>query len=398
MDGLQNIGCIDIEVQGLTVLAYIDFQEAHSYITMALLGSLKYQKNDAKYGEALIPVNGAYQLTKGFIKECKFTLQNKKLKYPLYIVPENKKFIMLGRDWLEEVQAKITGKGTDKYLRIFYQEGKRFKSLQTPLYNLMEERLLISNNNNLELFTTESICSNSVNETDKTTENETMLIDLSEEMSTEVASSPTLSISKDVLDLDEIWFYRDSEEFEKNTCEFSEDVINAHVDPCNIKAENVNPIWPIESCSDDIIEQTEDDFQQRIQQWMQQIQEYCETKSSSNQENHLSRNNEILQINDPNEEEKEIYAINTSRKSPSKKAKERVTNYKSQRGELQKKQKMKEGKCFICNEKGHRMKECKFEKEFRKQEQYCHEHKLNIWDRWKRRYQNLNINEHNLKF
>ena len=136
MNGLCSI---DIEVQGITVIAYIDFKEEHSYITMALLGSLKYQKNDIKFGEALIPINGAYHLTKGFIKECEFTIQNEKLRYPMYIVQEDEPHIMLGRDWLEEVQAKITRKETESYLRIFYQEGKRFKSLQTPLYDLIEE-------------------------------------------------------------------------------------------------------------------------------------------------------------------------------------------------------------------------------------------------------------------
>ncbi len=115
---------------------------------------------------------------------------------------------------------------------------------------------------------------------------------------------------------------------------------------------------------------------------MQRVQEYHETKSSSDQENHSSKHNEILQITKPNEKEKEVCAINTLVNS-SKKTKEKTAKYKSQRGELQKKQKMKEGKCFICNEKGHQMKECKLEKEFRKQEKYCHKHKLNIWDRWK---------------
>ena len=376
MDGLCYI---EIEVQGITVIAYIDFKEEHSYITMALLGSLKYQKNDIKYGEALIPINGTYHLTKGFIKECEFALQDEKLRYPMYIVPEDEPYIMLGRDWLEEVQAKIIRKGTEEYLRIFYQEGKRFKSLQIPLYDLIEEQLLV--NNNLELFTMKSMCSNSINGPDEIIEDETMLINLSEEILTETISPLISPISKDVLDLDNLWFYQDLEDSEKSTYEFSEDTI---VDPHDIKSKNVNPIWPIESYPNDVIE--EDDLQQQIMQWMQRVQEYHEIESNSDQENHPSENNEFLQIVKPNEKEKEICVINTlvgPQKCSSKKTKEKTAKCKSQRGELQKKQKMKEGKCFICEEKGHRMKECKLEKEFRKQEKYCHKHKLNIWDKWK---------------
>ena len=49
----------------------------------------------------------------------------------------------------------------------------------------------------------------------------------------------------------------------------------------------------------------------------------------------------------------------------------------------QKERNRKEGKCFICKEKGHKMKECKWKKEFKRYERYCYNRNINVWDRWK---------------
>jgi len=70
MSGLQYV---EVNVQGVVIAAYVDFEIENSFITSALLDSLKYQKNEIKNGKALIPIDGAYRITKGFLKECKFT-------------------------------------------------------------------------------------------------------------------------------------------------------------------------------------------------------------------------------------------------------------------------------------------------------------------------------------
>src|SRR5215212_1273910 len=154
MSGLQYV---EVNVQGVVTAAYVDFEIKNSFIMSALLDSLKYQKNEIKNGEALIPIDGAYRITKGFLKECKFTLHDVTMKYPMYIVLMEEKYIVIGKDWLKEHQAKITRKGIEKYLQIFYGKNGKSKSLRIPLYNMMEQQLV---DNNLEVFTTESMYSN----------------------------------------------------------------------------------------------------------------------------------------------------------------------------------------------------------------------------------------------
>src|SRR6266487_2621730 len=130
---MSELRYVEVDIQGETIAAYIDFKVENSFITSALLGSLKYQKNEIKHGEALIPIDGAYQITKGFLKECKFTLHDVTMKYPMYIVLAEEKDIVIGKDWLKEYQAKIIRKGTEKYLQILYGKSGKSKSLRTPL-------------------------------------------------------------------------------------------------------------------------------------------------------------------------------------------------------------------------------------------------------------------------
>src|ERR1044072_6717052 len=125
---MNELQYMEVNVQGITVTACIDFKLENSLITSALLGSLKCQKNEIKWGEALIPIDGAYRVTKGFLKECKFNLLDITMEYPMYVILEEEKYIVIGKDWLEEYQAKITKKGTMKYLRISYKKDKKYKS------------------------------------------------------------------------------------------------------------------------------------------------------------------------------------------------------------------------------------------------------------------------------
>src|SRR5436305_12909514 len=142
---MNELRYVEVDIQGVTTAAYIDFTIENSFITSALLNSLKYQRNEIKYGEALIPIDGAYRVTKGFLKECKFTLHNITMKYPMYIVLAEEKYIVIGKDWLKEHQASITRKGIKKCLQILYGKSRKSKFLQIPLYNIMEQ-LTIDNN------------------------------------------------------------------------------------------------------------------------------------------------------------------------------------------------------------------------------------------------------------
>ena len=395
MSGLQYV---EVNVQGVVIAAYVDFEIENSFITSALLDSLKYQKNEIKNGEALIPIDGAYRITKGFLKECKFTLHDVTMKYPMYIVLMEEKYIVIGKDWLKEHQAKITRKGIEKYLQIFYGKNGKSKSLRIPLYDMMEQQLV---DNNLEVFTTESMYSNSPKETD-------MLIDLSDNAPTEIASQKTPPISKDVLELDDEWFQQKRDKSEESAYEILADSIDEYPktsdelpqetdsqEEINIfdKNKHSDPVSSITSYQEDdaqkrrkMVETLEEldvvNFQQKVNQWMQQVQEIIGTQSSMDK---TICSPALSQITESSHEGKEAYLINVtpnSQKRLSKRTREKVVKYKGRQGELQKKRKMEEGKCFICEEKGHRMNECILKEEFRKYEQYCHRYQLNIWDRW----------------
>ena len=395
MSGLQYV---KVNVQGVVIAAYVDFEIENSFITSALLDSLKYQKNEIKNGEALIPIDGAYRITKGFLKECKFTLHDVTMKYPMYIVLMEEKYIVIGKDWLKEHQAKITRKGIEKYLQIFYGKNGKSKSLRVPLYDMMEQKLI---DNNLEVFTTESMYSNSPKETD-------MLIDLSDNAPTEIASQKTPPISKDVLELDDKWFQPKRDKSEESADEILADSIDEYPktsdelpqetdsqEEINIfdKNKHSDPVSSTTSYQEDdaqkrrkMVETLEEldvvNFQQKVNQWMQQVQEIIGTQSSMDK---TICSPALSQITKSSHEGKEAYLINVtpnSQKRLSKRTSEKVVKYKGRQGELQKKRKMEEGKCFICEKKGHRMNECILKEEFRKYEQYCHQHQLNIWDRW----------------
>jgi hypothetical protein len=72
---------------------------------------------------------------------------------------------------------------------------------------------------------------------------------------------------------------------------------------------------------------------------------------------------------------KDIYFLNTQQKIDQKTQKSM--------GIQQKRQKLKEGKCFICDKKGHKMKNCRWKAEFRKHEEYCQKYRLEVWVKWK---------------
>ena len=124
-------------------------------------------------------------------------------------------------------------------------------------------------------------------------------------------------------------------------------------------------------------------FQQKVNQWMQQVQEIIGTQHNTDKTVDALAVSQLLESSYEREEAYMVNVLPTSQGKLSKRTREKVEKYKNQRGERQKKRKMKEGKCFICEEKGHRMNECVLKEEFRKHERYCRQYNLNIWDRWK---------------
>src|SRR5207248_2129271 len=87
--------------------------------------------------------------------------------------------------------------------------SRKSKFLQIPLYNMMKR---LTNDNNLEIFTTEPRYSNNSKETNMLREESDLLINLSDDAPTEMVSQETSPISKDVLELDDNWFHNKSEE------------------------------------------------------------------------------------------------------------------------------------------------------------------------------------------
>src|SRR5204862_3815595 len=89
----------------------------------------------------------------------------------------------------------------------------------------MMEHLLIDKN--LEVFTTESTYFNSPKETNTLTEEIDMLINLSEDVPTEIVSQKT-RISKDVLKLDDKWFQQMCNNSEESTYDILADSIDEY--------------------------------------------------------------------------------------------------------------------------------------------------------------------------
>jgi len=245
------------------------------------------------------------------------------MKYPMYIVLMEEKYIVIGKDWLKEHQAKITRKGIEKYLQIFYGKNGKSKFLRIPLYNMMEQQLV---DNNLEVFTTESMYSNSPKETD-------MLIDLSDNAPTEIASQKTPPISKDVLELDDKWFQQMHDKSEESAYEILADSIDEYPktsdelpqetdsqEEINIFDKNKysDPVSSTTSYQEDdaqkrrkIVETLEEldvvNFQQKVNQWMQQVQEIIGTQSSMDR---IICSPTLSQITKSSHEGKEAYLFN----------------------------------------------------------------------------------------
>ena len=73
--------------------------------------------------------------------------------------------------------------------------------------------------------------------------------------------------------------------------------------------------------------------------------------------------------------QKDLYFFKTSEKVQ----KQRDNKIQKSKGQHKKIQKLKEGRCFICKKKGHRMNECNWKEEFRHFEKYCQQKYINIW-------------------
>src|SRR3954451_19731912 len=107
---MRELLSIDIEIEGITVIAYIDMKGENSYITSGVLKLLTYEKNEIKYGRALISIQDEYLLTKGYFKQLYFFCEHVIMKYPMYIVSEEE----------EEVYGMSAGK---KYqIEIFFKK------------------------------------------------------------------------------------------------------------------------------------------------------------------------------------------------------------------------------------------------------------------------------------
>ena len=54
---MNKLPYIEVEIQGMLVIAYIDVEGENSYITSGLLNSLICEEGQIKYGRALIPIH-----------------------------------------------------------------------------------------------------------------------------------------------------------------------------------------------------------------------------------------------------------------------------------------------------------------------------------------------------
>src|SRR4051794_37845322 len=135
---MRELPSIDIEIEGVTVIAYIDIKGENSYITSGVLRLLTYDESEIKYGQALIPIQDEYLLTKGYFKQLYFSCEHAIIGYPMYIASEEEEeiYIVLGQDWLHETQVKLCKRNVNhkEYLRISYRKRQKLKYLYLPLH------------------------------------------------------------------------------------------------------------------------------------------------------------------------------------------------------------------------------------------------------------------------
>src|SRR3954447_8377130 len=422
---MRELPSIDIEIEGVTVIAYIDMKGENSYITSGVLRLLTYDESEIKYGRALIPIQDEYLLTEGYFKQLYFFCGHVIMEYPMYIASEEEEeeevYMVLGRDWLHESQVRLCKKKTNhkEYLRVPYWKRQQLKYLHLSLY---EAPILIPSQQLYENMLTpdENYIYDNEKKKDDNNINEVALIDLNDKSDDITNNAPLISspISLDMLELD-------NEIFQQT---FNS---NAYVDPNEVKeviTEDLETLYDkIDDNDDKKCENSfknditnEDDItlllpdepkltkltfeassknrkQQEIGQWILRVMN--ERNQKNDVINHVIINNEESSdyastekcylttkylessykteesYNSDKRELKDIYFVNTQREIDQK--------IRRSTGMQQKRQKLKEGKCFICDEKGHRMKECKWKTEFRKHERYCQKYCLDVWEKWK---------------
>src|SRR4051812_29027880 len=289
-------------------------------------------------------------MTEGYFKQLYFFCGHVIMEYPMYIASEEEEeeevYMVLGRDWLHESQVRLCKKKTNhkKYLRVPYWKGQQLKYLHLPLY----EAPIITPSQQLYenmLIPDEDYTYDNENEKDDNEINEAMLIDLDDKSDNITNNAPFISspILLDLLDLD-------NEIFQQTFTS------NQRLDPNKAKGVVTEGL---ETLYDNIIK---DDSEKR--------------KSSI--ENAITNNDDIIFLSPD-----ELKLTKLTSEVTSKDYQEIDKKIQKSTGIQYKRQKLKEGKCFICDKKGHKMKNCRWKAEFRKHERYCQKYRLEVWEKWK---------------
>src|SRR3954454_8185584 len=179
---MRELPSIDIEIEGVTVIAYIDMKGENSYITSGVLRLLTYDESEIKYGRALILIQDEYLSTKGYFKQLYFSCEHVIMGYPMYIASEGEEeiYIVLGQDWLHETQVQLCKRKANhkEYLRIPYRERQKLKYLYLLLHEVpIPTRQQIHKNSNA-LTPNKNYTYNNKEEKEGNGINEDMLIDL----------------------------------------------------------------------------------------------------------------------------------------------------------------------------------------------------------------------------
>src|SRR3954467_4764051 len=210
---MRELPSIDIEIEGITVIAYIDMKGENSYITSGVLKLLTYEENEIKYGRALIPIQDEYLLTEGYFKQLYFFCKHVIMEYPMYIASEDEEeeeiYMVLGRDWLHESQVQLCKRKTNhkEYLRIPYWKRQQLKYLHLPLY---EAPILTPSQQLYEnlLIPDENYTYDNEKKKDDNNMNEVALIDLNDKSDDITNNAPLISspILLDMLELNNEMF------------------------------------------------------------------------------------------------------------------------------------------------------------------------------------------------
>ena len=123
---------INITIQGNDVPVLVDTEEPFSVVTTGFLKNLDLNYHNVELNNKLILLCGKVLESVGMFKET-FILGNASFEYSVRIIHADLPFLLLGRDWFDDHNARYSKSKRHLY---FTSQQKR---LRIPLMDLLDE-------------------------------------------------------------------------------------------------------------------------------------------------------------------------------------------------------------------------------------------------------------------